>query len=61
MDPVARDYDRATPGAETTASEWTTCDEGSSVQFWRLEGSRHIPPFSPVFQDALVEHLLAQQ
>jgi polyhydroxybutyrate depolymerase len=54
------DYDVQNAGAETTRTAWTGCADGSRVDFWRMEGSPHIPPFTPAFKDAVLLRLLGR-
>ena len=54
-----KDFDRAVPGAETTATVWSECAGRKPVQLWTMEGTRHVPRFNNAFKDAVLEALLA--
>lgn len=56
---AALDFDLAVASAETEQHAWTGCQQGSRVDLWKMNGSKHIPGFSNDFRDALVTHLLA--
>jgi polyhydroxybutyrate depolymerase len=44
----------ASKEAETTVSEWSGCDAGSTVQLWTIEGGGHVPALTPAFADAVI-------
>jgi polyhydroxybutyrate depolymerase len=52
------DFDLQIPGAETTRTSWTGCAAGTRVDFWKMQDSQHIPPFSPAAKDAILARLL---
>lgn len=44
--------------AETSVSEWSECDAGSTVQLWTMEGAGHVPELTPAFADAVLRLLI---
>lgn len=57
-DPVV-DYDNAVLGDETHPQPYPGCTAGTAVALWRLDGSGHIPTFTPAFMPAALDWLLA--
>lgn len=57
-DPTPVDYDLQVAGAETTLTSWTGCAGGARVDPWKMQGSGHIPPFTPAAKDAMLDRLL---
>lgn len=55
------DFVRATPGAETTVTNYATgCTEGRGASLWTIEGAEHIPGIvQPDFTDAIIDWLMA--
>jgi polyhydroxybutyrate depolymerase len=60
VEPAPVDYDVQNAGPETTRTAWTGCAGGSRVDFWKMTGSPHIPPFNPAFKDAVLLRLLGR-
>lgn len=54
------DLDREIPGAETTATRYSSgCSAGGSAELWTIDGGPHTPPLSDDFAKHVVEWLLA--
>jgi polyhydroxybutyrate depolymerase len=58
--PIDLDLDQ--PGAETTITRWTGCTAPTSVEFWSLAGTKHIPGnLVAAFPDRIWAFLKAQR
>jgi polyhydroxybutyrate depolymerase len=53
------DLDDQVGGAETQVTRWSSCDAGTSVELWTMNGSSHIPAFPATFAERALEFLLA--
>lgn len=53
-----KDYDNGIFGAETSVLEFPGCTAGAA-ELWRLNGSSHVPAFTPAFVPAALDWLLA--
>lgn len=48
------DADASLPGAETTRTTWSGCDDGTSVGLWTVAGGAHSPRATEEFADAVL-------
>jgi poly(3-hydroxybutyrate) depolymerase len=54
-----RDLDSAVAGPETTVTMYVDgCAGGSWVEFWRMEGSGHVPQLTENFTSAVMDYFL---
>jgi polyhydroxybutyrate depolymerase len=53
------DLDDSLPGAETTVGKYAGCKANGQVELWSLQGGVHIPSFTPAFDPAMLDWLLA--
>jgi polyhydroxybutyrate depolymerase len=51
-----RDLDQAVDGPETTVSVFADgCRDGTRVELWRMDGSRHVPSLTDAFTPAVLD------
>jgi polyhydroxybutyrate depolymerase len=62
VDAKPQDFDDAVLGPEASIERYDrSCKPGSSVQFWSLEGSSHVPLINTEFRTGWVDYLLAHR
>ncbi len=54
------DFDSTIAGEETSITSYPTCDGGTAVELWSMEGSGHIPPLVRGTTRRAVDWLLAR-
>jgi polyhydroxybutyrate depolymerase len=50
-------FDGEHPGGETEVARWTGCPAGVDVERWKMLGGRHIPRFTPAWNEAVIAWL----
>ncbi len=56
----AQDFVDTLPGAETTIEDFTeTCQKGTAVTLWSMNGAGHIPAIGETYRKAVLDFLLA--
>lgn len=55
------DYDTAILGPETDVTTWSSCDEGSVVELWRMNASSHTPVVAGTGVRAMLDWLFARR
>lgn len=55
------DYDSAVLGPESDVTTWSSCDEGSIVELWRMNASSHIPGVTGAGASAMLDWLFARR
>ena len=54
---TTRDLDTRLEGAESTASTFSNCEKGTSVDLWTINGGAHSPELSPAFSSGIIDFL----
>ena len=57
--PDKLDLDTKVPGAETTVTEFQGCPAQTIISYWQMAGSGHSPQLSQIFNQKLLDFLLA--
>lgn len=57
--PQKLDLDKQIPGTETSMTQYLDCPSGTAIDFWKIDGARHVPVLSNYFAPDIVDWLLA--
>lgn len=49
------DLDSEQPGADTSITAFSECDDGARVELWSIDGAGHVPALGDDFPDALLD------
>jgi polyhydroxybutyrate depolymerase len=53
-------YDKWVPGAETTETRWSLCEQDTEVVLWKMENTGHIPSFDSNFIPDVIDFLTSK-